>query len=340
MTWSIEVRHNGLNKYRLIRGQTKEVVEQKAEAQLATWNEMWARKCEVRARAEQREENIQTAQILTEEAEEARNQLTSTLLNATIKNHQLDWEKLKRYDIFSETKPVEPAAKPLPAEPDNTKAPYIYQPNFLMQLFPSLGKSRRTMASRAYDEAREQWQQQKVAIEQENASRAAEFRNLLEKWEAGKASFNETIINFNNSIDTMKSNYFDGEIDSFADYIDNVLGNVELSDRIPGEWQVSYEGETKTAAIEFILPNIDDIPTLKEAKFLASRGAITEIHLKDSTKNALYDDVCYQICLAIIHAVFSSDTAKAVDAAVFNGWVDYIDRGTGKPTRACIMSLH
>eukprot|EP01037_Dinobryon_pediforme_P017136 gene17136-17327_t len=189
MTWSIEVRHNGLNKYRLIRGQTKEVVEQKAEAQLATWNEI------------------------------------------------------------------------------------------------------------------EQWQQQKVAIEQENASRAAEFRNLLEKWEAGKASFNETIINFNNSIDTMKSNYFDGEIDSFADYIDNVLGNVELSDRIPGEWQVSYEGETKTAAIEFILPNIDDIPTLKEA----------------------------------------NDTAKAVDAAVFNGWVDYIDRGTGKPTRAypkaCFKSL-
>ena len=38
--WEVEVRHDGLHKYRHIRGIDKYVVEQKAAAQLRTWNEM------------------------------------------------------------------------------------------------------------------------------------------------------------------------------------------------------------------------------------------------------------------------------------------------------------
>jgi restriction system protein len=44
--WQIEVRHTGLNKYRLIRGTDQYVVEQKAKAQNAAWDEMWRKKVE------------------------------------------------------------------------------------------------------------------------------------------------------------------------------------------------------------------------------------------------------------------------------------------------------
>jgi restriction system protein len=51
-----EVRHTGLNKYRLIRGSNKYVVEQQAAAQLAIWNEMWAKKIEKENKIREKED--------------------------------------------------------------------------------------------------------------------------------------------------------------------------------------------------------------------------------------------------------------------------------------------
>ena len=42
--WEIEVRHDGLNKYRHIRGSDKYIVEQKASVQQLAWDEMWKKK--------------------------------------------------------------------------------------------------------------------------------------------------------------------------------------------------------------------------------------------------------------------------------------------------------
>ena len=42
--YELEVRHEGLKKYRLIRGSDRHVVEQKAWAQKAIWNEMWEKR--------------------------------------------------------------------------------------------------------------------------------------------------------------------------------------------------------------------------------------------------------------------------------------------------------
>ncbi len=42
--WKIEVRHEGLNKYRHIRGSSRYVVEQKAAVQVQAWEQMWEKK--------------------------------------------------------------------------------------------------------------------------------------------------------------------------------------------------------------------------------------------------------------------------------------------------------
>jgi len=44
--WQIEVRHEGLKKYRLVSGTDRYVVEQKAAAQRAAWDEMWRKRLE------------------------------------------------------------------------------------------------------------------------------------------------------------------------------------------------------------------------------------------------------------------------------------------------------
>ena len=56
VVYEIELRHGGLNKYRHIRGRDRYVVEEKARAQEATWEEQWSKKQEVEARKAAREE--------------------------------------------------------------------------------------------------------------------------------------------------------------------------------------------------------------------------------------------------------------------------------------------
>jgi hypothetical protein len=44
--YEIEIRHDGLKKFRVIRGRDRYVVEEKARMQCATWDEQWERKVE------------------------------------------------------------------------------------------------------------------------------------------------------------------------------------------------------------------------------------------------------------------------------------------------------
>ena len=72
--YEIEVRHEGLNKYRHIRGSDKHIVEKKATTQQLTWNEMWKKKQIRESAIKIKEENKKLATIKTKEAQEAINQ--------------------------------------------------------------------------------------------------------------------------------------------------------------------------------------------------------------------------------------------------------------------------
>ena len=63
--YEIEIRHDGLNKYRHIRGNNRQVVEQKAKAQLIVWGEMWKKKLEI--------EKVKETRLLRSRAHEAAN---------------------------------------------------------------------------------------------------------------------------------------------------------------------------------------------------------------------------------------------------------------------------
>ena len=79
--WEIEVRHEGLNKYRHIRGSDRNIVEQKADVQRLAWDEMWEKKRERETAIRSKEEKKELAITKTNEAQEAINQLETILLH-------------------------------------------------------------------------------------------------------------------------------------------------------------------------------------------------------------------------------------------------------------------
>lgn len=95
---------------------------------------------------------------------------------------------------------------------------------------------------------------------------------------------------------------------------------------------MQYNPDNKILIVEYRLPSPRDLPRVKEIRYLPARDEMRMIELSESDINKLFDAVAYQVCLRTVHEIFEADVIEAVDAVVFNGWVDYIDDSTGHET--------
>src|SRR5689334_2392526 len=99
--WQCEIRHDGLHKYRVVKGQTQEIMRLRAEMQLRSWDEQWSR---VQAAQAKREEQVQAAynketmkRVAVErtiEAQKALDILNNLLSDALEVDHAIDWKTL------------------------------------------------------------------------------------------------------------------------------------------------------------------------------------------------------------------------------------------------------
>ena len=129
--WEIEVRHEGLNKYRHIRGTDKYVVEQKAAAQRLAWDEMWAKKqvaeqkkMEREAASRSKEEKKDLAISKSEEAQDAIVQLKQTLLHTLKVDDAIDWDSLRDNKQYPEKQPAKQKIGITPPEPNKSDSKY------------------------------------------------------------------------------------------------------------------------------------------------------------------------------------------------------------------------
>ena len=118
-----------------------------------------------------------------------------------------------------------------------------------------------------------------------------------------------------------------------------VLSRSKYPDTFPSDAFVDFVEETRTIVVDYCLPDIGALPTLKEVKYIATRDAFQDVHVNDAWLNRTYDSVLYQIALRSLYELFQADAANAIDAIIFNGWVNSIDKATGKEINACVLSL-
>ena len=105
-----------------------------------------------------------------------------------------------------------------------------------------------------------------------------------------------------------------------------MLSRSEYPDGFPRSFCFDYLPESKVLILEYHLPDISCLPTLKELKYIATREQFQEVRVSDAWLNRTYDDVLYQITLRTIYELFQSDSVDALTAVVFNGWVNSIDK--------------
>lgn len=344
--WQIEVRHNGLGRYRVIRGRDKEVVERMAYAQQNAWEEQWLRKQDRDARAAERQQRKMDREAgLAEAAErtaQARSELDaleSILAHTLSLNDAVDWESLKDKAPFPQPRPVPNALVADPREPLMTDFDFQPQLGLLDKMIKSRREERVKEAEHRYRTFHAAWADRRTEVAAKNAGTTADNAAALSRWEDAKARHLARQAKANEAIEARKAAYLAGAPDAVTDCCELVLSRSQYPDIFPKEFELDYSPESKVLVVDYTLPSLDDMPVIKEVKYVQSREEHVEVPLSDSVRTKLYDSVCYQVALRTLHELYEADTANTIASIVYNGWVTSIDKATGNPATACILTV-
>jgi restriction system protein len=363
VSYEIELSHDELHKHRLIKGNDPEFVQRKADVQLEEWKEQWAKKRELQARSSEAklkrelyEEKKQIAFQRTKEAQDILECLRNTLRHTLNYNDAIDWEKLKDFSTFPIQKPTKPTFPPRPEPAPTPREPLPsdprYQPQlgFTDKLFASRRAKKVANAAALYQLDHQSWWQQKQAIVSANITKQKEYEALVQRieedynrtirdWELQVTTFVQKQQEQNSAVDRQKDNYLSGSPDAILAYCDMVLSDSDYQDFFPQEFELDYNPETKIVVADYSLPAPENIPTLQEVKYVASRDEFAEKHMSESQRDKMYDELLYQITLRTVHELFEADVINAISSVIFNGHVRSIDKSTGQEVNPCVLSI-
>jgi len=371
--YAVTISHDGLNKIKEIKGDDRFIIEQKALAQCRDWNEKFKLKAAKEAAAKKKkaaakdfESKKAEAEERTNEAQIAQNNIVNTLAFTLDIDDKVNWESLKNHSDFSEPEPRQPSPikKPktpqyeeYPPEPLKTAEKYIPKLNILDKIIASSRQKKIDEAIRLFDNDHADWVQcventKKRNCERELSSKKQiadweakileqedRFNEELAKWQINKEKFLKQQNEGNAKIDELKAKYFESDERAIIEQADLVLTSSQYPDEFPMEFDIDYNPENKIMIVDYNLPSLDQIPTLTEVKYVKSKDEFQEKHLSDSGLNKLYDSLLYQIVVRSIHELYEADEIDGIEALVFNGWVESIDKGTGNKVTACVMSI-
>lgn len=352
-TWEIRISHPGLKTFRVIRGRNKADVDTRAAMQQSAWEERWLRvvkrnvwESEKKVQSRFKEDLKQEAVHRTKAIRKELCGLEALLLSAAEGNVSFAWDSLKDNASFTVSSPTKPTLLSIPLAPEHPKPVPAPSLTLLQAIVPSL---KRKVLNKNQEESRLQesrfsaavaeWEATKRNIEDENQKRLEQHDSDLELWYEKHRVFFEKQNEQHKQIEELIARYEALDREALFFYWDAVLSQSEYPDAFPKSWLFDYISETKTLICEYGLPNLEQVPTLKEVRYVASRNELEDVELSQTAFQKLYDSILYQICLRTLLELLATDYGNAIEIAVFNGWVTATDRATGKETTSCIVSL-
>lgn len=338
-SYSLEVRHSGLNKYRQVTGRESDVVLQKAQAVAEQWNSQWAT---VKARADKKqyvERQKAAAQRRTAEAQGALEDLEATLRSG-LSVKPFDWEHEKSRAPFAEAEPRAPRKPSHPPEPSSDSPRFQPKIGFWDRLIPSRAATKRDEAALGFKWAHDAWLRQLSHDEDRHRLALERHERELGPWKGRRDEFLRTQQDENAAIDDLRRLYRAKDPLAVESYCERVLAASIYPAWMPRDFEPVYAPDTQTLVVSFTLPSLDDLPRLREVTYIQSRDEFNEKVLSDAQTRRLYDSLLYQIALRTTYEIFQSDEAEACAAVAFNGYVTSIDRTTGQQVTGCVLSLH
>lgn len=183
------------------------------------------------------------------------------------------------------------------------------------------------------------WKKVLEKHEAEQARWTTERDQAQVAYDAEAARLEHAKTQHNDSVAEFKSAFESGEVGAVVEYVNSVFERSTYPQSFFREYSTSFDPVSRTVVVDLSLPDQDSIPNVIEYKAVKRTGERKAVLMKKKDHDALYDDAIKQCVLRTVHEVFESVYTPHVQAAVVNGWVDYVDKATGTDKRTCVISL-
>lgn len=344
-----EIWHEGLKEYKIISAPEKDILNNKVRVQVEKWNEKWNEILEKKRIEDMKKASADEAIKRTKEAEKRLAEIENILINTLEINHEIDWEILKDIKGFDElypVKPTDPVLVALPVSPDRN-SPY-FQPKFniLTSIFKSLKTKAITEADQkykmAYDDGERLYSEKLLYNNQlieQNQKNLESYNEKVNEWNKKKEEYIQKQNEYNTGIEEFEEKYLKKDAETIIKYCRMVLSDSILPDFINKEFDIDYNSETKILIIDYMLPEIEAYPAIKEVKYIASKNELNEVCFNDNILEKLFDATIYKLVLRVLFEEFQADVADVLEAISLNGWINFLNKATGNREDACIVSI-
>lgn len=364
-----EIEHTGLVRFRKLVDSDKNILSRKVKQQFESWDDTWNKMELQRQASEVRSDNQRTADDRTNEAKKALKEIDDILLHTLKINDSVNWNKLKDHSKFEVISPIDGLQKAIHQIPTPRNQELLEHPprplqsqfspslGFWDSIFSSAKKRKLDDAASKFNYALENWSSQcegtdlrNKNILYENKRQVDDYEEKVEQvkkhynkhqelWKIEKKDFENEQNKLNLAVDQLKLQYNQRDPSAILEYIELVLNNSKYPDSFPQSFELEYNPESKLLIVDYSLPAPNDLPTLSEVKFIATKKELRESYISESQIAKMYDLAVYNIALRTIHEIFESDTIQAVEIVAFNGWVNVVNRSNGKRSNSCIVSI-
>ncbi|MBK4214819.1 restriction endonuclease [Paracoccus caeni] len=271
---------------------------------------------------------------LTRQFEAERQALTSILQKSpTIKDmsewmgaEEIAYFKAKKFGI---KKPVKGYHKPKPARPT---------PGFIDRLFGRASKIEQDyldLCARVEADNAEVDRQHEAAVKKWEDIRLTHEAEQ-QKMEASEAARAERT---NQKIRDIKQSWQTGEAETVVQYVAAVMKMSDHPQPLVPRVKLQFDRPSKLVLIDYQLPLPSAMPTTKTVRYNATSGEFSTTQISQASARALYDGVCYQVCLRAISDTFRGDKPRNIDTIAFNGNVEAVNAATGKKSTETILSI-
>lgn len=198
------------------------------------------------------------------------------------------------------------------------------------------GKAKHERAVAQGDARYKQAVQEHRGREEQRAKALARARS---EWQAAAALRQAEAKKQHEQIDAFEADYRRGDLDAVVSYCSMVLEASAYPDGFPQRFKFAYVPESRQAVVEYELPTVDVVPTIRAYRYVKQSDTIAESARPQSQIKALYASVVAQVAIRTVHELLQSDKAGHIDTVVFNGLVDTTDPGSGQRIRPCLVTV-
>ncbi len=160
-----------------------------------------------------------------------------------------------------------------------------------------------------------------------------------QRYHHAKAAFDAEVLQQHAQIDALAAAYGRGDPQAVVAYCELMLTTRVYPEPLSSAFRLAYVPESRQVVIEYELPTAGIVPPVKSYRYVKASDTVAETARPLAQTRALYSSIVAQLTLRVIGELFAADTGTHIDSIVFNGVVDTIDPGSGRPIRPCLITL-